>query len=131
MKAITVCQPYASLIASGGKLVENRTWPTRYRGALAIHAGKSKKWLASWGGPLPDPMPFGAVVAIANMIACLPIDEIRRGMHDQQFPWLREHEHTEGPWCWVFETIMGFEHPVPATGAQGFWEWERHAGVAR
>lgn len=47
MKALTVCQPYASLIARGKKRVENRTWSTSYRGHLYIHAGKSRKWLSS------------------------------------------------------------------------------------
>lgn len=47
MKALTISQPYASLIARGEKFVENRRWPTPYRGPLAIHAGK---------GPIaPDP----------------------------------------------------------------------------
>ena len=40
MKAITIMQPWASLIASGDKLYETRSWPTKYRGPIAIHAGK-------------------------------------------------------------------------------------------
>ena len=40
MKALTIQQPWASLIASGDKLYETRTWPTKYRGPIAIHAGK-------------------------------------------------------------------------------------------
>jgi len=45
MKALTISQPYASLIASGEKWVENRSWPTGYRGPLAIHAGKGTQYL--------------------------------------------------------------------------------------
>ncbi len=44
MKALTICQPYAELIMRGVKRVENRTWATRYKGALLIHAGKSREW---------------------------------------------------------------------------------------
>lgn len=40
MKAITIQQPWASLVASGNKLYETRSWPTNYRGPIAIHAGK-------------------------------------------------------------------------------------------
>ena len=40
MKAITIRQPWASLIASGDKLYETRCWTTKYRGPIAIHAGK-------------------------------------------------------------------------------------------
>lgn len=39
MKAITLHQPWASLIALGVKTVETRSWNTNYRGTLAIHAG--------------------------------------------------------------------------------------------
>ncbi len=40
MKAITVLQPRASLIACGAKQIETRSWAARYRGKIAIHAGK-------------------------------------------------------------------------------------------
>lgn len=39
MKAITLTQPYASLVALGAKRIETRSWATKYRGPLAIHAG--------------------------------------------------------------------------------------------
>ena len=45
MKALTIHQPYAELIRRGEKVIENRTWPTSYRGPLAIHAGGSVKFL--------------------------------------------------------------------------------------
>src|SRR5690606_20923045 len=40
MKALSVRQPWAWLIASGHKDIENRSWPTRYRGRMLIHASK-------------------------------------------------------------------------------------------
>jgi len=40
MKALSVREPWASLIVFAGKDIENRTWPTRYRGPLLIHAAK-------------------------------------------------------------------------------------------
>lgn len=40
MKAITLWQPWASLIACGAKTIETRSWGTPYRGPLAIHASK-------------------------------------------------------------------------------------------
>jgi|ERR1019366_4441992 hypothetical protein len=45
MKALTINQPWAEMICRGLKRVENRTWPTNYRGPLAIHVGKSLAWL--------------------------------------------------------------------------------------
>lgn len=38
MKAITIWQPWASLLACGGKRFETRSWATSYRGPIAIHA---------------------------------------------------------------------------------------------
>jgi hypothetical protein len=40
MKAITIKNPWAHLIAAGIKDVENRTWPTKFRGPVLIHAAK-------------------------------------------------------------------------------------------
>ena len=47
MKAITIKQPYATLIAEGLKEYEFRTWKTKYRGEILIHAGcgVDKEWL--------------------------------------------------------------------------------------
>jgi hypothetical protein len=41
MKAIAIRQPWAALIVSGVKNIENRSWGTHYRGPLAIYASKS------------------------------------------------------------------------------------------
>lgn len=41
MKALTLHQPWASLIAVGAKKIETRSWSTSYRGPLAIHAAAS------------------------------------------------------------------------------------------
>jgi hypothetical protein len=38
--ALSVRQPWAWAIVSGYKDVENRSWPTNYRGTLFIHAGQ-------------------------------------------------------------------------------------------
>jgi hypothetical protein len=43
MKALTLYQPWASLVALGHKTVETRKWATTYRGPLAIHAGISPR----------------------------------------------------------------------------------------
>lgn len=39
MKALTLYQPWATLVALGVKTIETRSWATKYRGPLAIHAG--------------------------------------------------------------------------------------------
>lgn len=166
MKALTICQPYAELICRADesedgrrgkrfKLVENRTWATKYRGPLAIHAGKSRKFLdldtgcpscGAVGGDAGDncpwcelpcdaevdytyeiplsAMPFGAVVAVCDLVDCLPLNLAMtppRAIRDQ-YPWLPCHEHVEGPWCWILANVRRLGAPVPRSGAQGLWE---------
>ncbi len=40
MKALSIRQPWASLIVLGLKDIENRTWSSRYRGPVLVHASK-------------------------------------------------------------------------------------------
>jgi len=89
MKAITLWQPWASLIAHGAKKYETRSWATKYRGPIAIHAalkdpcklplfGKEdfeeavRKAIgnvsSSWAT-----LPLGAVVATAELVECWDI----------------------------------------------------------
>lgn len=109
MKALTVCQPYAHLIALDEKPVENRTWATTYRGPLAIHAGMSRAWLEGPEGNLV----FGAVVAVATLSEVLA--------HAKLPPDLRDHRHSLGPVCWVLTNVKRLPRPVPCRGAQGLW----------
>lgn len=107
----------------GRKRVENRTWETKYRGELIIHAGKNQRWLNSWiesqDGPLPDPMPFGAVVGIAKLADCCDLRDAFYFQPHQR--WIIEHYHASGPFCWVLENVRRLEEPIPWNGAQGLW----------
>ena len=38
MKVLTLTQPWATLVAIGAKRIETRSWATKYRGPLLIHA---------------------------------------------------------------------------------------------
>ena len=127
MKALTICQPYAALIVTGEKLVENREWPTNYRGRLLIHAGKSRQWLDDEDeqdfAERGDPLVFGALVGEATLADVLHIAAIQRGDYDTRYPWLRDHAHTHGLWCWVLQDVKRYAQPVPWKGAQGLWDF--------
>ena len=95
MKALTIHQPFASLVAIGVKHIATHSFKTNYRGPIAIHAGKAKPPVMSLvgnfqsylnvidggymardvtGQPMrPFPLPLGAVVATANLVDCVPI----------------------------------------------------------
>jgi len=127
MKALTICQPYAALIVRGEKLVENREWPTNYRGPLLIHAGKSRAWLDEDDeddfAALNDPLVFGAILGVARLADVLHIDRIRAGEYDARWPWLNEHEHARGRWCWILQDVHRYAQPLSFRGAQGLWEF--------
>lgn len=89
MKAITIWQPWASLLACGGKRFETRSWATSYRGPIAIHASKKNVFSALRLIPIPisnvmkmtlrsewEELPTGAVIATANLIGCHEIGRI-------------------------------------------------------
>lgn len=120
IKAITICQPYAHPIARGEKWIENRTWPTKYRGPIAIHAGKSRAWLGlndeSRFYCSGDTLIFGAVLATATLVDCLKLDAAAK-----RYPWTRGYEHANGPWCWILDEINRLSDPIPWKGSQGLW----------
>ena len=123
MKALTICQPYAELIARGETPIENRTWPTRYRGPLLIHAGKSRRWMGFEDDQKYPGMVFGAVIASADLVACLPLLYPADGPNwPDRWKALSEHEHANGPWCWVLENVRRLDRPIYARGAQGLFE---------
>lgn len=100
MQAISLWQPWASLVAVGAKWIETRSWPTPYRGRLAIHATANEKPIRDvWDAQaMLDPaaihilntldqafgwddftykatagsLPRGCVVATANLVGCVP-----------------------------------------------------------
>jgi hypothetical protein len=132
MKALTICQPYAELILRGEKRVENRRWPTAYRGALLIHAGKSRNWLElddtgtfdeAYNIPLAA-MQFGAIVGIVQVRGCIykPRYRFTDPLILEAWSWLQNHEHAEGPYCWILEDVRRFKNPIPYRGQQGLYD---------
>jgi len=94
MKAISILQPWASLVAVGAKKIETRSWATKYRGPLAVHASarmsrKQKK--VCWTNPFfkiletaglmerevdgkhLNLLPVGAIIATCSLVDCVKI----------------------------------------------------------
>lgn len=133
-KAITIHQPWAWAIAEGIKTVENRTWATSYRGPIAIHAGKSMasieegtRFIESLGYKVPTfgDEDFGAIIAVANLVDCVKVDEDPLGMFG-----VRDNPFAQGPVCWVLSDVRKLAEPVACNGKQGLWEVEVKCGTA-
>jgi len=116
MKALTLHQPWASLIALGAKTIETRSWSTTYRGPLAIHAGRRcatgnvgafnvekdnprgaepAYLLRSDALGWPYRLPLGAVVAVCTLVDVVPISpeaaspvtaKVREFPHEGELP---------------------------------------------
>jgi hypothetical protein len=51
MRALSIRQPWAWLILHAGKDIENRDWPTKFRGRVLVHASKGMtqdEWSGAW-----------------------------------------------------------------------------------
>ncbi|MEZ2226612.1 MAG: ASCH domain-containing protein [Microcoleus sp.] len=121
--AITLHQPWASLVAAGKKHYETRSWPTNYRGPIAIHAGKKLEQDQSLLGLLEVPLssiPLGAIVAIAELTDCILMTKefILKQSSFEQYLGCWE----EGRYAWKLENVRAIG-PIPATGKQGLWKW--------
>ena len=79
MKVITIKQPWATLIAEGYKEFEFRTWKTKYRGEILIHAGKGidKKAMEKFKH-LNLEYPTGCIIAKASITDCILVDDEMR-----------------------------------------------------
>ena len=136
MKAITISQPYATLIADGRKWVENRNWQTHYRGELAIHAGKGTQYATKARLELGG-YPLGKVIATCQLVACVHMETLKDSIGNDSlqdsliaelggYRTIEEvltHQFAEGDWCWILHDIKKLAEPIAATGKQGFWEW--------
>lgn len=90
-RVITLTQPYATLVVLGAKWIETRSWATKYRGPLLVHAGlgpgyfgsEAALWdfclsefcrsvLAAHGIMNPGKLPRGAIVGRVNQVDCVP-----------------------------------------------------------
>lgn len=116
MKALSIRQPYASLVAHGIKDVENRSWETNYRGIVLIHAArvvpkeadlealKRKHKLKT----LPE-MHFGAIVGAFDL-EHLELED------DPKSKW---YEFPAA--AWMISRPIVFPRPVPCVGNTGLF----------
>lgn len=138
MKAITLWQPWASLIALKIKSFETRGWATKYRGAIAIHAGKKVVPFARAFGKQPehvqafireklneaygsyDNLPLGAVVGHARITGVVKTEMVINQIEEVEYAC---GDYSQGRFAWALKDAKHYEHPVPANGAQGLWNW--------
>ena len=125
--AITLWQPWGTLIADEQKRFETRGWSTQYRGPLLIHAGArsdnqfaGELWLAGQMATDPVDMPKGAVVAVANLTAVHRTTSalLREQLTDDE---RRVGDFSPGRYAWELENVRRLASPVKCKGALSLW----------
>lgn len=139
MRALTLIQPWATLIAVGAKRVETRSWGTSYRGPVIITASAKlpfdivlimarplytqafMDYIEKGGKPN---LPTGAAVCVAELT-----DIAQTGVRGEDSPWVKNLSQSErefgdyspGRYGWIFLHVRKLKRPVPIKGARGLW----------
>jgi activating signal cointegrator 1 len=151
MKALTLWQPWATLVAMEMKRIETRCWATKHRGELAIHAAAKlpPKWLgaSSRTDPFRDELadifgvrrdrddragkhvddilrglPYGKVVCIVNLLEIEETSDMLREIVSTRERIFGNYE--DGRYAWRLEMIEVFEPAIPAKGNRMLWNWK-------
>ncbi len=131
-KVLTVKNPYAGLIAIGKKTIETRSWATKYRGDLVIHAAKTpdKQMLDHYSYDrstpfrIPDAiLAHGAFVCVVELVDVISINDV-----DWKSIPHKRYEKPYGNWigaqyAWMLKNPRIVAH-TPATGNLGIWNWD-------
>lgn len=76
MPCISIQQPWPYAIFYLGKPIENRSWPTTFRGTILVHAGKTLDkdglgFLIESGHKFEFPLPTGGIVGSVEITDCV------------------------------------------------------------
>jgi hypothetical protein len=111
VKALTIRQPWAWAIIYAGKDIENRSWNTRLRGTIAIHAGfgydRDVELPRGVKLPVEDRIVRGAIIGVADIV-----DVVER----HRSKWF------SGPFGFVLDNPRALDKPILCSGKLSFWE---------
>lgn len=130
MHALSLLQPWASLVAIGAKRVETRSWGTKHRGPLLIHASLGKEAMLELPPDLEELMvsylhkagvygalPRGVILAVVRLADVQRIPEnIALPYSERQFG-----DFTPGRFAWFMEELHRLPIPIPCRGSLGVW----------
>src|SRR5690349_914787 len=136
MRAISLWQPYATLIADGFKQYETRDWQPsadKIGGVLAIHAAQrwtkvEKQAVNSLVLRFPvlnryavEKLPLGAIVCAVRLVAVYRTEDIRERLNDVE---RAVGNYGNNRFAWKLQLLKVPDAPIKASGAQAFWFWE-------
>lgn len=139
MKVISVIQPWATLLAISEKEFETRSWMTKYRGKLAIHASKKidksacreepfRSILAKHGYNEKN-LPVGVILATGNLVHCYQMlkdngdSALLEGNVEIKYTEYAFGDYSEGRYAWKIENVTKLAEPISVKGQLGLWEY--------
>ncbi len=126
MKVLSLKEPFATLIQTGYKHIETRSWNTNYRGELYIHAsGKNIDKTMLYNDFLKNiinqiPTQCGNIICKCNLTDCLYMDEQLINKVKENPIEYQCGDYQIGRYAWVLADITPIE-PIPAKGHLGIW----------
>lgn len=138
MKVISLLQPWATLMVIGAKKVETRSWNTKYRGSLLIHAslGFRPEFRAlCQEEPFcqfirnPADLPRGGIIGMVTLKGTGPTDRFKAldTTGTIHIPNLAQElafgDYSPNRYGWYCEDPVRFDAPIPCKGALSIWEF--------
>lgn len=118
MKALSVKQPYATLIVEGEKTVEVRSWKTDYRGDILIVSSSRPAYKHG-----EEDMPDGVLVGIVELVDIVPLEQ--KHLYDAYMEGLSDDE-IKGLYAWILEKPAKFDTYLPMKGKLRLFEIPAH-----
>lgn len=144
MKVISLLQPWASLVVLGHKRIETRSWNTKHRGKIWIHASAGKQGLKlidseMWDlfnhlGFNVDTLPYGAIIGQANLTWTQRTEVLKERL-EERANILIEHlmhsgkqelkfgDYSPNRYGWMLDDASQLSKPIPAKGKLGIWDY--------
>ncbi|HSY50424.1 MAG TPA: ASCH domain-containing protein [Thermoanaerobaculia bacterium] len=139
MKALSVQQPWATLLSIGAKTIETRTWATTSPGTIVIHASRAyppelrlmERNPAFYSalhhdGLYADPSrDAGQILAVADVVACVKVDYLLDGRSKYASRLTNREkafgDYREGRWGWILENVRRLVTPIACRGSRVLW----------
>ena len=126
MKALTIKEPWATLIIEGYKKYEFRSWKTNYRGKILIHAGKNieynklnkfKDYNLSYS--------YGEIIGEAVLVDCIKVtDKFDKELKSINSLVYGNSDHID-KYAWKLENVKKYDKTIKINGKLGLWNYNK------
>ncbi len=126
MKVLTIKQPWATLIMQGDKRFEFRSWQTKHRGELLIHAGKGidKEAMKRLSDYLPEELPYGKILGSVKLVDCIKMSPELKGLLLKENSDIYTKSSFQEKYGWEMTDVEVFEQPINIKGHLSLWDYE-------